>query len=119
MGTDQTAEETRIVVERFHDALNAHDLEALAGLWSEDCVFEDTTPPDGTRHEGRDAALQACRDFFTQSPGAHFDLEELVTAGDRALVRWRYSWGDGHVRGADLVRVRDGQICESLGYVKG
>jgi hypothetical protein len=27
--------------------------------------------------------------------------------------------GDGHVRGVDVIRVRDGQIAESLAYVKG
>jgi hypothetical protein len=34
-------------------------------------------------------------------------------------ARWRYDWGDGHVRGVDVIRVRDGQIAESLAYVKG
>jgi len=113
------SDDTRSVVERFHDALNAQDIEALADLWTEDCVFEDTTPPDGTRHVGRENALQACRDFFAQSPDAHFEFEELVTVGDRAYVKWRYAWADGHVRGVDLIRVRDGKVAESLAYVKG
>jgi uncharacterized protein (TIGR02246 family) len=112
-------EDTRSVIERFHEAFNAHDLDALADLWCEDCVFEDTSPPDGTRHTGRDSVLAACRDFFAQSPNAHFDIEELDTAGDRAFVKWRYTWEDGHVRGVDLMRVRDGRVLESLAYVKG
>jgi uncharacterized protein (TIGR02246 family) len=115
----EMGDDTGAVVQRFHDALNAHDLDALADLWSEDCVFEDTSPPDGTRHVGRDQALQACRDFFTQSPDARFEMEEIVTVGDRAYVKWRYAWADGHVRGVDLVRVRDGKVTESLAYVKG
>ncbi|HET9649179.1 MAG TPA: nuclear transport factor 2 family protein [Microlunatus sp.] len=110
---------TRSVIERFHEALNSHDLDALANLWSEDCIFEDTRPPDGTKYTGRDQALAACRDFFTQSPNAHFEIEELVTIGDRAFVKWRYTWPDGHVRGVDLMRTRDGKITESLAYVKG
>jgi uncharacterized protein (TIGR02246 family) len=112
-------DETRAVIQRFHDALNAHDLDALADLWTEDCVFEDTVPPDGTRHVGLAAALQACRDFFDQAPNAHFEMESLVTVGDRAFLQWHYSWGDGHVRGVDLIRVRDGKVAESLAYVKG
>lgn len=112
-------DETRTVIERFHDALNAHDLAALGELWSDDAVFEDTRPPDGTRHTGLAAVLAACRDFFTQSPDARFVIEEMFTAGDRAVVRWRYSWADGHVRGVDLMRVRDVRVCESLAYVKG
>jgi hypothetical protein len=43
----------------------------------------------------------------------------VVIAGDRAFVRWRYMWGDGHVRGVDVMRVRDGRVAESLAYVKG
>jgi uncharacterized protein (TIGR02246 family) len=113
------ADDTRLVIERFHEAFNAHDLDALADLWSDDCVFEDTSPPAGTRHTGREAVLQACRDFFGQSPNASFIVEELTTFGDRALVKWRYSWGDGYVRGVDLMRVRDGRVSESLAYVKG
>jgi ketosteroid isomerase-like protein len=113
------SDDTGSVIERFHEAFNAHDLDALAGLWTEDCVFEDTDPPDGSRYAGRDEVLRRCRDFFAQSPRAHFDIEELVIAGDRAFVRWRYSWGDGHVRGVDVMRVRDGKVAESLGYVKG
>jgi ketosteroid isomerase-like protein len=112
-------DETRAAVERFHEALNAHDIDALAGCITDDCLFEDTTPPDGTRHVGRDAMLDAIRRFFADSPTAHFDIEELVTAGDRALLRWRYSWTDGHVRGVDVIRVRDGRLSESLAYVKG
>ena len=35
------------------------------------------------------------------------------------MVRWRYDWREGHVRGVDIVRVRDGRLAESLAYVKG
>jgi len=42
--------------------------------------------------------------------------------GDGAMARgshWRYDWPTGHVRGTDLLRVRDGLIAEKLAYVKG
>jgi hypothetical protein len=38
---------------------------------------------------------------------------------DRALVLWRYDWVDGHVRGVDVMRVRDGKVVETFAYVKG
>jgi ketosteroid isomerase-like protein len=100
------SEETRAAIQRFHEAFNAHDIEALAGCITDDCLFEDTTPPDGTRHVGKDAVLSAFEGFFTGSPNAHFEVDELITTDDRALVLWRYSWADGHVRGADVMRVR-------------
>ena len=113
------SEETRNVVLRFHDALNAHDIDAIARYITDDCVFEDTTPPDGTRHIGRDAVLDAFGRFFTDSPAAQFEIEDVVAAGDRAMVQWRYAWADGHVRGVDVIRVRDGQVAETFAYVKG
>ena len=58
-------------------------------------------------------------EFVAGSPNARFETEELFVAGDRAVLRWRYSWGNGHVRGVDLLRVRDGRVAESLAYVKG
>ena len=44
---------------------------------------------------------------------------------DRAVVRWTYRWAadrpsdPGHVRGVDIIRVRDGKVAEKLSYVKG
>jgi hypothetical protein len=35
------------------------------------------------------------------------------------VVRWRYDWGNGHVRGVDIIRLRDGLIAETYSYVKG
>lgn len=110
---------TQEVIERFHDALNSHDIGAVALLVHEECVFETTDPPDGTRHVGRAAVLAACREFFDQSPQARFEMEEIVTVDDRAVVRWRYEWVDGHVRGVDVMRVRDAQVIETFAYVKG
>jgi ketosteroid isomerase-like protein len=114
---DDGARET---IQRVHDALNRRDLDALNDLITDDCVFDATSPaPDGTRHVGRQAVLEACRAFFAGSPAAHFEMEEMFGAGDRVIVRWLYSWSDGHVRGVDVLRVRDGRVAETLAYVKG
>ncbi len=54
------------------------------------------------------------------TPQAWFSVEEQFSDGQGcAVVRWRYDWADGHVRGVDIVRVRNGQLAESLAYVKG
>jgi ketosteroid isomerase-like protein len=53
------AAEARDTIERFHEALNRRDLDALGDLITDDCVFEATSPaPDGTRHVGRHAVLR-------------------------------------------------------------
>jgi len=35
------------------------------------------------------------------------------------VARWRYDWADGHVRGADIIRIRGCKIAETLSHVKG
>jgi ketosteroid isomerase-like protein len=103
----------------FNAAWNAHDLAAAIDLCTEDVVFETTNPaPDGRRIAGRDAVREEWQPIFAQT-GGRFESEEIVAAGDRLVQRWRYDWGDGHVRGIDLIKVRDGRIAEKLSYVKG
>jgi ketosteroid isomerase-like protein len=109
-------------VDQFNDALNRHDLDAAMACMTDDCVFESTSPPDGERHEGAAAVRAAWESLFASSPSAHFDAEEVIGAGDRCIVRWIYTWtenGGGHVRGVDVLRVRDGKIAEKFAYVKG
>ena len=122
---DQRAAESQSVVERFNDAQNAHDIHAVMALMADDVVFENTYPsPDGERYEGQAPVRRFWEKLIEGSPNAHFDAEALFAAGDRVVVRGRYTWkGDdgveGHVRGVDLFRVKDGKVAEKLAYVKG
>jgi ketosteroid isomerase-like protein len=110
---------TMDVVAAFNDAFNRHDADGLRALMTDDCVFVDTSPPEGVRHEGVAAASDAFESLFVQSPRAHFDAHLVLVAGDRVVQGWRYSWGDGHVDGVDILRVRDGRVAEKCSYVKG
>lgn len=120
---DDTA--TLAAVERFNEAFNRQDVDAVMAAMTDDCVFENTSPrPDGARHEGQAAVRRAWEDFFASSPNAVFETEELFAAGDRCVARWLYRWVDqggssGHVRGVDVFCVRDGKVAEKLSYVKG
>jgi ketosteroid isomerase-like protein len=106
-------------VQRFQKAFDARDVDAIMAAMTRDCVFEDTTPPDGRRHVGADAVREAWTALFAGAPDGAFITEELIEAGDRVVVRWRYAWGSGHVRGVDVFAVRDGLVAEKLAYVKG
>lgn len=115
---------TRAVVERFNEAFNRHDVDAIMQCMTADCVFENTRPaPDGTRLVGQAAVRSFWEEFFARSPQARFDTEDLIVAGDRCIVQWIYYWvregKAGHVRGVDLFRVRDGRVAEKFSYVKG
>jgi ketosteroid isomerase-like protein len=61
--------------------------------------------------------------FFSSTPTARFEEEDIVGAGDRCVVRWRYTWRDDdeqrHIRGVDVLKVRDGKVAEKFAYVKG
>jgi ketosteroid isomerase-like protein len=106
-------------VAAFLKAFDARDVDAVMAAMTPDCVFEDTSPPDGVRHEGADAVRAAWTALFAGSPDAAFSTEEVIDAGDRVVVRWRYSWGAGHVRGVDVFTVREGLVAEKRSYVKG
>ena len=115
---------TREVIDRFNDAINRHDAAAVAALLSDDTIFENTGPvPDGARIEGKAAVAAFWEKWFAGNPGARFDAEEIIVAGDRATVRWIYrKMRDGqpwHLRGVDVFTVRDGKIAAKLAYVKG
>jgi ketosteroid isomerase-like protein len=92
-------------MDRFTAALNSHDLDAVVALVTDDIVFESTSPPpDGARYEGRDAVRRVWAEMLAATPQARFSVEE------------QFSDGSGRV---DIVRVRNGQLAESLAYVKG
>jgi ketosteroid isomerase-like protein len=113
------------VVLGFNEAFNRHDIEGMMQLISDDCVFENTGPaPDGTVYSGKEAVAQFWQDFFRESPHAHVKIEEIFGNGMRCIMLWRYDWIDaagkkGHVRGADIFKVKNGFICEKFSYVKG
>lgn len=116
--------ETAAAIERFNEAFNRHDVDAVMAAMTDDCVFESTAPPEGERHEGAAAVRNAWTGFFATSPTAHFDTEEMIIAGDRCVACWRYTWqaADGRtdsIRGVDVLRVRDGRVAEKFAYVKG
>lgn len=121
---DSATQSSLDVVEKFNEAFNRHDVDAVMLLMTDDCVFENTAPsPDGTRHQGAAAVRSVWEKFFAANPDAHFSTEEIFAVGDRCVVRWIYRktregkpW---HLRGVDIFRVRDGKVAEKLSYVKG
>ncbi len=117
-------EATRYTIEAFNSAFNRHDVQALSLLLTEDTVFENTSPPpDGQRIEGKAAVLEFWQNWFARNPDAHFEAEDMIVSGDRAVVRWIYhkmrnnkAW---HLRGVDVFTVYEGKIAAKLAYVKG
>ena len=62
--------------------------------------------------------------LFDETRDPKFTDEDAFLSGDRACVRWRFTWtnedgSQGHVCGVDVIRFRDGLVSEKLSYVKG
>lgn len=122
--TQSPSPATLDIVNRFNDAINRHDADAVAALLADDTVFENTSPqPDGTRIEGKAAVAAFWVKWFAANPDARFDAEDVIVSGDRCTVRWIYrKTRDGkpwHLRGIDVFTVRNGKVAAKLSYVKG
>ena len=119
---EQQTKQTLDLMHRFNHAFQRHQPDALAAMVAEGCVIENTTPaPNGSRHIGRAACLAVWQGLASNT-ATQFTSEEVFAAGDRAILRWRYRWGEADadsIRGVNLMRVRDGLIVEAMGYVKG
>ncbi|PND19683.1 nuclear transport factor 2 family protein [Sinorhizobium sp. M4_45] len=115
MQTIETAE----IMRRFNQAFRDHKPPILKDLIAPDCVMESIQPaPNGTRYEGYNACL-AFWEVLAADRTAHFDVEDTIAMGDRAIIRWRFNFGSGgSLRGINLMHVRDGLIVEALGYSK-
>ena len=122
---DSESNATLAVIQRFHDAFNRHDVQAIMETMTDDCVFENTyPPPDGERYEGQEAVQAFWKRLFSDSPQAFFEVEDIFASRDRGVIQWRYGWVNadgtpGHIRGVDIFRVREGKVAEKLSYVKG
>lgn len=112
---------TAEIVQRFIAAFQQRNAAAIRDLVAPDCIMEAMQPaPDGLRVEGYDANV-AFWEAMVADAAASFGVEDVVIAGDRAIQRWRYRFGDGQensLRGVTLIRVRDGRITEALAYAK-
>lgn len=119
--TTATTARTADVIEQFNRAFQTHDASLLDDLVADDCVMESVEPaPNGTRFEGGDVCLAFWRALAVDGH-SRFQPEDVLVAGERATIRWRYRFGDddaASVRGVNLMHVRDGKIVEALGYVK-
>ena len=113
------------LLDRFADAWNRHDLDALMSMMTDDCVFEASAGPqaNGQRHEGRAAVRAAFAAVFELFPDARWENPRHVISGNRAVSEWTFTGTqkDGkrvEVTGCDLLTLRDGKIAIMNSYRK-
>ena len=113
------------LLDRFADAWNQHDLDALMSMMTDDCVFEASAglQVDGQRAEGKPAVRAAYAAVFETFPDAHWAGARHFIAGDRGVSEWTFSGThkDGRrveVTGCDLFTFRDRKIAIKNSYRK-
>ena len=113
------------LLDRFADAWNRHDLDALMSMMSDDCVFEASAGPEvnGQRDEGQQAVRAAYAAVFDAFPDAHWANCRHFIAGNRGVSEWTFTGtrkdaGRVEVNGCDLFTFRGGQIVIKNSYRK-
>ena len=117
--------EAREFLERFAQAWNRHDLDALMSMMTDDCVFQASagTEVDGQRSEGQLAVRAAYAAVFDAFPDAHWANARHFSAGHRGVSEWTFTGThkDGRrveVTGCDLFTFRNGKIAVKNSYRK-
>ena len=101
-------------------ALNSGDVDRIAARVSED-FYNEHTSALGTSLRGRDAYRERLPSFLAAFGGLHYEVEDLIVAGDRAAVAYRMTatWhGETPVtiRGMFRFRVEGGLIAHRIDY---
>ena len=117
--------ELHALLDRFADAWNRHDLDALMSMMTDDCVFQASAGPqaDGQRSQGTEAVRAAYAAVFAAFPDARWSSPRHLVAGDRGVSEWTFTGTrqDGtrvEVTGCDLFTFRDGRIAVKNSYRK-
>jgi steroid delta-isomerase-like uncharacterized protein len=113
------------LLDRFAEAWNRHDVDALMSMMADDCVFEASAGPqvDGQRSEGVQAVRAAYAAVFEAFPDARWANARHFVVGNRGVSEWTFSGtqGDGkrvEVNGCDLFTFHDGRIAIKNSYRK-
>jgi ketosteroid isomerase-like protein len=76
----------------FSDAWNRHDIDALMGFMSDDCIFQPAGGPQacGARHVGHDAVRRAFAAVWQAVPDAQWINGTHFVHGDVGLSQWTF-----------------------------
>ena len=80
-----TPEESKALVRRFYEAIDAGDLAAMDEIVAEDYVNHHPPPFPGLA-DGREGLKQAFQIFWDATPGHHV-IEDQIAEGDKVVTR--------------------------------
>lgn len=110
---------SKTLVARFVAATNAHDVEAMSDLVTDDYTYIDSWREGVT---GRDLVMDGARRMFAADPGFHIEVESSSYSDPFVLMR---GWANssipevGRRRAVWRARCEDGLISEWQSWAEG
>jgi limonene-1,2-epoxide hydrolase len=117
-----SADDNRAIARAWLAAFNAHDLDALVGLYAEDAVH--TSPKLRARHPetegkitGKPALDSWWRDAFARLPSIRYEAASITSDDSRVFLEYvRHAPDEPPMYVAEVFEVRRGQIVASRVY---
>lgn len=110
------SQDARSVVERFVQAINGHDLEAIVGCFAAD--YHDLEPVHPARQisGGRAEVRKRWGTVLESLPDFRTEVERVAVGDDATWIEhdWSGTRADGtrlHLRGVNIFGIRDGQFA--------
>ena len=107
------------------DAFNAHDVDAVLSLFTDDCVFDMPRgpAPGGRRLVGKQEVRKGIQSRFDGIPDIVYGADRHFSCGDRGVSEWtiRGTQATGEpieVRGCDLFEFTGGKISRKDSFWK-
>jgi ketosteroid isomerase-like protein len=104
----------RELIERYNDAWNAQDLDAIDAEHHAEIVFHNHTADE--RAEGADAVREHIATIFRNNPTLRFTTRSLRVGDDFAVCEWTASAAGKEWDGVDVFPLRDGKIARKDVY---
>ena len=104
----------RELIERYNDAWNAQDVDAIHADHHPEIVFHNHTADE--RAEGADAVRAHIARIFENNPTLRFSTRSLQVGDDFAVCEWTASTGTREWDGVDVFPIRDGKIARKDVY---
>jgi ketosteroid isomerase-like protein len=104
----------RELIERYNDAWNEQDLDAIDEAHHPDIVFHNHTADE--RAEGASAVREHIAGIFGSYPTLRFTTRSLRVGDDFAVCEWTASTGAREWDGVDIFPIRDGKIVRKDVY---
>lgn len=112
-------------VDRFNAVWEAHDVDGITAMFTDDVIFEASFGPEpyGERAVGKEAARRLAASVFERIPDLHFEEIWHVVSPAFAVVESATSGtpvggAPYEVHIVDLLTIRDGKIAAKRSYRK-